>query len=201
MPRRVQRKRPRLPLQLHFGQLVQHLVALSSIAVMTARHKVLPRRKPRRATAESHGPASTLPQSVPHCSTGTSSCPATEYSSCSAPASGAESVCTPAAGSRSASPPASEPRAASRLALLRARHSLQHQNQRTPRPANVDRLIRRIQHQHRSLHRRLPKHTNSHIPLRDYAARPHAPHAAFPLNPCFRIFPDCISPNLRFPLR
>src|SRR4030088_2408262 len=45
VPRSVQRKRPRLALQLHIRELVQHLVSLAPVAVVAARDQVLPRRK------------------------------------------------------------------------------------------------------------------------------------------------------------
>src|SRR5712671_7751650 len=40
--------------------------------------------------------------------------------------------------------------------LFRLRHALQHQDHRAPHRRHVDRLVRRVQHQHRLLHQRCP---------------------------------------------
>lgn len=48
MPASMQRKRPRLPDQLHVLQLVQKLIALAPVAVMAARNQVLQVESPPR---------------------------------------------------------------------------------------------------------------------------------------------------------
>jgi len=72
------------------------------------------------------------------------------------------------------------------LFFLSTCHSLQHQHQSTPRSANIDRLIRRIQNQHRSLHRRLAKYSHPNIHFRQRTpgiVSAGVPHVSFPTQP------------------
>ncbi len=79
-------------------------------------------------------------------------------------------------------------------------NALQHQHQRPSRSADVNRLIACIQHQHRSLHRRLAKYPGAQIDLVAWPLSVALRHAATRIprvdchsDLCFRIFPDCIS--------
>ncbi len=87
------------------------------------------------------------------------------------------------------------------LLFLRARHALQHQHQRPPRTADVDRLIRRIQHQHGSLHRRLAKDAYPNIDLRHRTPggmSAGVPNVSFSTQPLLPHLPRLHLKTLRF---